>query len=146
MTAACLSVAVFVSILESNKLYLGRLKSMITISESASDKIKDMLGSEQSQGQQLFLRISVKEGGCSGFSYGMGFDDDRKSDDEVLSVQGLQVVVDKESSRFLYGVEIDYKESAMGGGFTIHNPNAVATCGCGSSFRTKEETGKPGEC
>ena len=119
---------------------------MITISEAASDKIKQMLESEEARSQQLFLRIGVNEGGCSGFSYGMGFDDEQKTDDQEMSIQGLKVVVDKESSRFLYGVEIDYKESAMGGGFTIHNPNAIATCGCGSSFRTREEAGTPGEC
>ena len=119
---------------------------MITISELASDKIKDMLASEEAKNQNLFLRVSVKEGGCSGFSYGMGLDDEQHNDDKVMELQGLKVVVDSDSSRYLYGVEIDYKESAMGGGFTIHNPNAVATCGCGSSFRTKEEAGKPGEC
>lgn len=119
---------------------------MITISDAANDRIKEMLASDEAQNQNMFLRIGVKEGGCSGFSYGMGFDDEQKNDDQVMEINGLKVVVDKESSRFLYGVEIDYKESAMGGGFTIHNPNAIATCGCGSSFRTKEETGKPGEC
>jgi len=119
---------------------------MITISETASGRIKEMLLSSEAVQQQLFLRIGVNEGGCSGFSYGMGFDDEQKMDDQELEINGLKVVVDKESSRFLYGVEIDYKESAMGGGFTIQNPNAVATCGCGSSFRTKQEAGKPGEC
>ena len=119
---------------------------MITISDTANTKIKEMLASESAANPNLFLRIGVKEGGCSGFTYGMGFDDEQASDDQVLDIQGLKVVVDKESSRFLYGVEIDYKESAMGGGFTIHNPSAIATCGCGQSFRTKEEAGKPGEC
>jgi iron-sulfur cluster assembly protein len=119
---------------------------MIVISETASDRIKDMLDSEEAQNQSLFLRVSVKEGGCSGFSYGMGFDDDQAEDDQVMDVSGLKVVVDKDSSRYLYGVEIDYKQTDMGGGFTIHNPNAVATCGCGSSFRTKEDAGKPGDC
>ncbi len=117
---------------------------MITISESACGKIKEMLAEEETP--NLFLRLGVKAGGCSGFSYGMGFDDDQHEDDQVLEINGLKVVVDSESARFLNGVEIDYKESAMGGGFTIHNPNAVATCGCGSSFRTKEEAGVPSEC
>jgi iron-sulfur cluster assembly protein len=117
---------------------------MIKISDTATDKIKEMLKSEHSP--NLFLRVSVKSGGCSGFSYGMGFDDEQKDDDQVLDIHGLKVVVDQESNRFLYGVEIDYKESAMGGGFTINNPNAIATCGCGSSFRTKDEAGQPAEC
>lgn len=119
---------------------------MIAISETAGAKIKDLLAEEQAQNPNLFLRIGVMEGGCSGFSYSMGFDDEQASDDQVLEINGLKVVVDPYSSRYLNGVEIDYKESAMGGGFTIHNPNAIATCGCGSSFRTREEAGTPGEC
>jgi len=114
---------------------------MVNISETASEKIHEMLSAEESEG--LFLRIGVKEGGCSGFSYGMGFDDERHGDDKVLDIRGLTVVVDGESAKYLYGVEIDWKESAMGGGFTIQNPNAVATCGCGSSFRTAADAGKP---
>ena len=117
---------------------------MIQISESASVKIKEMLESEETP--NLFLRLGVNSGGCSGFSYGMGFDDDYKEDDKTFDILGLKVVVDAESSKYLNGVEIDFKESAMGGGFTIHNPNAVATCGCDSSFRTKEEAGVPAEC
>lgn len=110
---------------------------MIKISETAGDKIKEMLAAEELP--NLFLRIGVKSGGCSGYSYGMGFDDQQAEDDQVLDIPGLKVVVDAESAKYLYGVEIDFQDSGMGGGFTINNPNAVATCGCGSSFRTKEE-------
>jgi iron-sulfur cluster assembly protein len=117
---------------------------MIKISDIAAEKIKEMLAAEESP--NLFLRIGVKSGGCSGFSYGMGFDDELTEEDKVLEVNGLKVVVDNDSSRFLYGVTIDFKETAMGGGFTIDNPNAIATCGCGSSFRTKEEAGVPEQC
>jgi iron-sulfur cluster assembly protein len=114
---------------------------MVNISETASEKILEMLAAEETP--NLFLRVGVKEGGCTGFSYGMGFDDERHSDDKELDIRGLKVVVDDESAKYLYGVEIDWKESAMGGGFTIDNPNAVATCGCGSSFRTATDAGKP---
>ena len=117
---------------------------MITISAAASDKIKEMLANEKTPG--LFLRLSVKEGGCSGFSYGMGFDDEQTDNDQVMEIDGLQVVIDKDSVKYLNGIKIDYQESAMGGGFTIDNPNAIATCGCGSSFRTATEAGKPEEC
>lgn len=117
---------------------------MISISEVASQKIKEMLAAEETP--NLFLRVGVKEGGCSGFSYGMGFDDEKTDSDQEFEVNGLKVIVDEESARYLYGVEIDFKESAMGGGFTIDNPNAVATCGCGSSFRTATEAGQPEEC
>ncbi len=120
---------------------------MITISELASDKIKEML--EEEGTPDMFLRVGVKEGGCSGFSYGMGFDDEQKEGDRELESGGLKVVVDEESVKYLNGLVIDFKESAMGGGFTIENPNASATCGCGSSFRTATDAGKPaaaGEC
>jgi iron-sulfur cluster assembly protein len=120
---------------------------MITISELASEKIKEML--EQEASPELFLRVGVKEGGCSGFSYGMGFDDELNEGDQTIQTQGLKVVVDEESIKYLNGLVIDFKESAMGGGFTIENPNASATCGCGSSFRTATDAGKPaaaGEC
>ncbi|MFC5405605.1 iron-sulfur cluster insertion protein ErpA [Cohnella soli] len=114
---------------------------MINISESASDKILEMLAAEEAP--NLFLRIGVQEGGCSGFSYGMGFDDELNEGDNELNVSGLKVVVDSNSMKYLRGLEIDWKESAMGGGFTIQNPNATATCGCGSSFRTATEAGNP---
>ncbi|GGF96863.1 iron-sulfur cluster insertion protein ErpA [Paenibacillus abyssi] len=114
---------------------------MIVISESATTKIKEMLAQEETP--DLFLRIGVKEGGCSGFSYGMGFDDEQHNGDKEMEFQGLKVVVDEDSLKYLNGLEIDFKESAMGGGFTIENPNATATCGCGSSFRTATAAGKP---
>lgn len=114
---------------------------MVNISESASEKIQEMLAAEEIP--NLFLRIGVNEGGCSGFSYGMGFDDEQHADDRAMDIRGLKVVVDEQSFKYLNGVEIDWKESAMGGGFTIHNPNATATCGCGSSFRTATEAGNP---
>jgi len=120
---------------------------MINISGTANEKIKEMLAAEETP--NMFLRIGVKEGGCSGFSYGMGFDDEQQDSDKVLEMDGLKVVVDDESIKYLNGLEIDFKESAMGGGFTINNPNASATCGCGSSFRTASDAGKPaaaGEC
>lgn len=117
---------------------------MITITEQAGLKIKEMMSSEENP--NLFLRVGVKAGGCSGFSYGMGFDDDQQATDSDFEMDGLKVVVDSDSIRYLNGVTIDYKDSMMGGGFTIDNPNAVASCGCGSSFRTKDEEGKVEKC
>ncbi|MDF2963011.1 MAG: iron-sulfur cluster insertion protein ErpA [Paenibacillus sp.] len=117
---------------------------MITISETASDKIKELLASEETP--DLFLRLGVKAGGCSGFSYGMGFDDQEHTDDKSFEINGLKVVVDQESSKYLYGIEIDFKDTGMGGGFTIQNPNAVASCGCGSSFKVKDEEGVVEKC
>lgn len=117
---------------------------MIKVTDEAVVKIKELLANEDNP--NLFLRVGVKAGGCSGFSYGMGFDDDLKEQDTRFDLQGLQVVVDQESARYLYGVVIDFKLSGMGGGFTIDNPNAVASCGCGSSFKMKDEEGVVEKC
>lgn len=115
--------------------------SIVRITDSAVDKIKELMAAEETS--NLFLRLGVKTGGCSGFTYGMGFDNERNEDDQLLDMNGLQVVVDPESAKFLYGLEIDYQEAGMSGGFTMNNPNAVATCGCGTSFRTATNAGKP---
>lgn len=114
---------------------------MITISESAADRLKEMLSQQETP--NMFLRLGVTPGGCTGFSYAMGFDDQESDQDIYMDVQDMKVVVEKENLRYLDGLEIDFEESGMTGGFTIHNPNAVATCGCGSSFRTREEAGVP---
>lgn len=116
---------------------------MITLTKSASAKIKEMMAEE---GGTPFLRIGVSAGGCSGLSYGMGFDTVKNDDDEVVEQDGITIVVDAQSKKFLEGTQIDYKENLIGGGFTINNPNAIKTCGCGSSFRTADEEGKPEEC
>ncbi|MFP4977323.1 HesB/IscA family protein [Paenibacillus sp. CN-4] len=114
---------------------------MINISETAAEQLKTMLASQEVP--NMFLRLGVTPGGCSGFSYAMGFDDKETDADIYMDVQGLKVVVEKENLRYLDGLEIDFEESGMTGGFTIHNPNAIATCGCGSSFRTRDDAGKP---
>jgi iron-sulfur cluster assembly protein len=116
---------------------------MITITENAGTKIKEMLAGEEGN---PFLRVGVKEGGCSGFSYGMGFDTEMHDGDTELNQHGIPIVVDTASKQYLDGTVIDFKESMMGGGFTIDNPNATVSCGCGSSFRTKEAAGKPADC
>jgi iron-sulfur cluster assembly protein len=117
---------------------------MIEISESAIERIKDMLAEQEIP--DMFLRLAVKPGGCSGFSYSMGLDDEESEADVFLDIKGVKVVVEKEDLRYLNGLEIDFQESGMSGGFTIHNPNATATCGCGQSFRMRDEEGKPELC
>jgi len=116
---------------------------MITLTERACAKIKEMMAEEEGT---PFLRIGVSPGGCSGLTYGMGFDTVKKDDDTVVEQNGITIVVDAYSKKFLEGTQIDYKENLIGGGFTIHNPNAIKTCGCGSSFRTADEEGRPEEC
>lgn len=117
---------------------------MIKMSEQAGHKVKEMLAAEQNP--DLFLRIGVLQGGCSGFTYAMGFDQEMREGDRTFEQQGIKIVVDADSLPYINGLEIDYKESMMGGGFTMNNPNAIATCGCGTSFRTASDPGKPSEC
>lgn len=117
---------------------------MIEISESAANRIKDMIAGEETG--NMFLRLGVNPGGCSGFSYSMGLDDQESDEDVYMDIQGIKVVIAKESVRYLNGLEIDFQESGMSGGFTIHNPNAIASCGCGQSFRMRDEEGRPEVC
>jgi len=117
---------------------------MIILSEKASQKVKEMLAEENNP--NLFLRVGVRPGGCSGFSYGMGWDQEIKEGDQTFEYDGVKIVVDKDSYPYIKGTEIDYKESLMGGGFSINNPNAVASCGCGASFKTALAEGKVEKC
>ncbi|WP_338750931.1 iron-sulfur cluster insertion protein ErpA [Bacillus sp. FJAT-52991] len=117
---------------------------VVTVTEAAAFQIKEMMKQNEEEGANL--RVTVHGGGCSGLSYGMGFDREIKEDDIELDQQGIHIIVDKDSAPVLKGTVIDYKESLMGGGFTIENPNAIASCGCGSSFRTATNTGKPENC
>ncbi|MGA2873290.1 MAG: iron-sulfur cluster insertion protein ErpA [Candidatus Dormibacteria bacterium] len=117
---------------------------MITVSEQAISQLKNLL---QDQDQpSMGLRVYVSPGGCSGFSYGMGFDDQPADDDEVVEHGGIKVFVDPYSATYLEGAEIDYVDSLMGGGFTVHNPNAVRTCSCGSSFDAGDGAGAAKSC
>ncbi|HEV3401176.1 MAG TPA: iron-sulfur cluster insertion protein ErpA [Acidimicrobiales bacterium] len=105
---------------------------MITITESASSKVKQLLEAEGNE--QLALRVAVRPGGCSGFSYEMFFDSDIAADDKVAEAGGVKVVVDPSSAPFLQGASLDYKDGLQGAGFAINNPNATRSCGCGQSF------------
>jgi iron-sulfur cluster insertion protein len=105
---------------------------VITISESAKTKIKDLLYEEGNP--QLALRTFVQGGGCSGFSYGFTFDQEVNEDDFEIPLDEFKVLVDSMSMQYLQGAEIDYKEDLQGSQFSIKNPNATTTCGCGSSF------------
>jgi iron-sulfur cluster insertion protein len=105
---------------------------VITISESAREKIKDLLLEENNP--NLFLRTFVQGGGCSGFSYGFTFDEAINEDDFEIPLDNFKILVDSMSMTYLQGAEIDYKEDVMGSSFNIKNPNATTTCGCGSSF------------
>lgn len=105
---------------------------MITVTENAVAKIKDILAEENNP--ELNLRVFVQGGGCSGMQYGFTLDDAQNEDDWNIDVNGVRVLVDAMSGGYLQGAEIDYREDQYGSQFTIKNPNAQTTCGCGSSF------------
>ncbi len=105
---------------------------MIEITESAMVKISDILAEENNP--KVKLRTFVQGGGCSGFSYGFTLDEEQNEDDFVIEKSGTSILIDSMSMQYLQGATIDYKDELMGSSFTINNPNATTTCGCGSSF------------
>lgn len=105
---------------------------MITLTESAKNKIKDLLLEENNP--RIKLRVFVQGGGCSGFQYGFTFDEETSEDDFVLNEDGVELLIDSASGMYLQGATINYREELMGSNFSIENPNATTTCGCGSSF------------
>jgi iron-sulfur cluster assembly protein len=112
---------------------------MLTLTETASRKLGEIIAQ---QGDPVVgLRVFVQKGGCSGFSYGMSLAQQAETGDWVGEFGGVKVLVDPESAKVLNGVRIDYVESLQGSGFSIHNPNAVRSCGCGNSFETAETAG-----
>jgi iron-sulfur cluster assembly protein/iron-sulfur cluster insertion protein len=105
---------------------------VITVTDTAAVKVKELLDAE---GQpELALRVAVRPGGCSGFSYEMFFDGDVDADDQTVEQGGVRVVIDPASAQMLVGATLDYKDGLQQAGFSITNPNASRTCGCGSSF------------
>ena len=104
----------------------------LTITDSAAAKVKALL--EDEGDTSMFLRVAVRPGGCSGFSYEMFFDSDLASDDLKTEAGGIAVVVDPASAPLLSGAVLDFKDGLQGAGFAITNPNAQRTCGCGQSF------------
>ncbi|MBS1724587.1 MAG: iron-sulfur cluster assembly accessory protein [Armatimonadetes bacterium] len=117
----------------------------ITLSERAACELKELMVSQQKAGAAL--RIWVAGGGCSGLSYGMALDDGQPEDgDNVFDQDGIKLYVDGLSLQYMDGSSVDYVDDMMGGGFKIENPNAVSTCGCGSSFKAEGEEGGGGGC
>lgn len=116
---------------------------IVNLTALASEKVRAILEQENQSG--LGLRVFVRGGGCSGLSYGMALDE-RAEDDLVAEQEGVLVLVDPMSAMYVQGAEIDYQESLMGGGFTVNNPNAVSTCGCGHSFQTSDQAGTAKSC
>jgi iron-sulfur cluster assembly protein len=118
--------------------------SAIQITPAAANAVQELL--EKKELKDHALRVFVSGGGCSGFQYGMALENKILDNDLVFVQNGVKVVIDEISINYLQGASIDYVDEIMGSGFKIENPNAVSSCGCGSSFRTKEEAGNGGGC
>jgi len=110
---------------------------MINLSDSSVEKIKDLLAEEGNP--NLKLRVFVQGGGCSGMQYGFTFDELQNEDDFTIEKNGISLLVDSMSMQYLTDATIDYKEDLMELGFSINNPNAETTCGCGSSFSMADD-------
>lgn len=117
---------------------------MITLSAEATEQLRKILTEENEP--DLGLRVFVAGGGCSGFQYQMVLENEIREGDEITEYDGIKVYVDNFSAKYLEGSQIDFVNSLMGGGFTVHNPNATHTCSCGQSFDTTEGGGSVRAC
>ena len=119
-------------------------QATVSLTPQAMSQLRNLLTQENNP--QLGLRVFVSGGGCSGLQYGMAFDDNVRPEDEVIETDGVKVIVDEYSIQHIRGSEIDYVDSLMGAGFTVLNPNAVSSCGCGHSFESAQGGGDAHSC
>ncbi len=112
--------------------------AMVTITDLGAQKVREFLDAQDADAGVAGLRVGVRGGGCSGFQYQLAFDEQRDGD-EIFESHGLKLLVDTASLPYVRGSVIDYQESLQGAGFKVENPNVVAACGCGSSFRVAEQ-------
>lgn len=117
--------------------------SVVSMTAAAGDKVRELLAQENDP--SLGLRIFVAGGGCSGLQYGMTLDEQQEGD-TIIAQEGFNILVDEMSVGYIDGSEVDYVDSLMGAGFTVNNPNAVSSCGCGHSFRTADGGGEARGC
>ena len=110
----------------------------VALTASGAEKVREFLGSQGLDEATAGLRVGVRGGGCSGFQYQLAFDDQHDGD-VVFEDNGLRILVDAQSLPYVDGSSIDYVDSLQGAGFQVNNPNVVAACGCGSSFRVAED-------
>ena len=108
------------------------------LTDIAAEKVAEFMSGQGAEGDVVGLRVGVKGGGCSGFQYALALDE-KRDDDHVFEISGIRVLVDPASMQYVDGSTVDFTESFMGSGFEVSNPNVVASCGCGSSFRVAEE-------
>jgi len=108
---------------------------VVTVTPKAAEKVAEFM--KQEGNSNLYLRVYVSGGGCAGLSYGMGFEEKPDEDDTVIEQNGVKLLLDSDSQRYLRDANIDYIESLMGSGFKINNPNVTKSCSCGHSFSTE---------
>jgi iron-sulfur cluster assembly protein len=110
---------------------------MVTLTDIAAEKVRAFMNGQSAEAE-IGLRVGVRGGGCSGFQYALALDE-RREDDNVFECSGISVLVDPASLQYVDGSTVDFTESFQGSGFEVTNPNVVASCGCGSSFRVADE-------
>ncbi len=118
-----------------NYMATEQTEKLVTITAKAAEKIQEFMKEESEHPE--YLRVYVQGGGCSGLSYGMGFETKPEDDDTVIEENGVKLLIDSYSQDHLKGANVDYIESLMGSGFKINNPNVKKSCSCGSSFSTE---------
>jgi iron-sulfur cluster assembly accessory protein len=116
---------------------------VISVTPVAAEKVRELITQENDP--TLGLRIFVAGGGCSGLQYGMTLDEEQEGD-TLIAMGDFKIFIDEMSIQYISGSEVDYVDSLMGAGFTVNNPNAVSTCGCGHSFKTAEGEGEARSC
>jgi iron-sulfur cluster assembly protein len=111
---------------------------MITLTDKGAEKVREFLAAQSTVAATAGLRVGVRGGGCSGFQYALAFDEQR-DDDRVFEDKGIRLLVDRPSLPYVEGSVIDFVDGLQGAGFKVDNPNVIAACGCGSSFRVAED-------
>jgi iron-sulfur cluster assembly protein len=114
------------------------MDSIITLTDKGAEKVREFLAAQSAVADTAGLRVGVRGGGCSGFQYALAFDEQREND-AVFEVKGIRLLVDHPSLPYVKGSVIDFVDGLQGAGFKVDNPNVIAACGCGSSFRVAEE-------
>ncbi|MBF4501829.1 iron-sulfur cluster assembly accessory protein [Savagea sp. SN6] len=120
------------------------MKQAVEITAAAATQVKTMM--KHNGEENSYLRVGVQGGGCSGLTYSLGFEKEPRESDIHYEQHEIPIVIERDDTAILEGTVVDFKQSLMGGGFTIDNPNAIASCGCGTSFRTDKKVGTPEVC
>src|ERR671934_2895592 len=111
---------------------------MITLTDKGAEKVREFLAAQAAVAETAGLRVGVRGGGCSGFQYALAFDEQREGD-SIFEDKGIRLLVDRPSLPYVQGSTIDFVDGLQGAGFKVDNPNVIAACGCGSSFRVADE-------